>query len=344
MGLALLAIAAGLSFLLSGCGPGTPAPEATTSPTVAAAGEPRFDLQAHRGGRGVRPENTLPAFEYALDLQVTTLELDLHLTRDGEVVVTHDDAVGRNCRLDPAATPPLPPDPQARDVRAEDLQISRLTLEQIKKYRCDLNPEPGRFPDQSAPAMPLAGAGYGIPTLAELFQFTLDYAASDLKTEAQREQARRVRFNVETKRTPGRPELIGDDFDGQTPGRFERRIVDLVEQFDLAGRVTIQSFDHRSINVIPQLNPAIQTVALTSRPVDPARLARETSAAVWSPSHGSLTAKAIRAAHEAGLLVIPWTVNDAARMEALIDLGVDGLITDYPERLRGILDERGIVY
>jgi glycerophosphoryl diester phosphodiesterase len=274
----------------------------------------------------------LPAFEYALDLEVTTLELDLHLTQDGVVVVTHDDWVGQNCHLVGETTASSPP------------QISRLSLAQLKQYRCDLNPDPGRFPDQQPEPMPLAGDNYAIPTLEELFQFVETYANAGSKSDSQRQRAAGVHFNLETKRTPDAPELIGDDFDGRRPGLFEQEIVALVEAYGLVDRVIIQSFDHRSITVIPQLNPAIATAALTSQPVDPADIAAQTSARIWSPDYRRLTAEAITAAHEAGLQVIPWTVNDPTLMANLIDLGVDGLITDYPNLLAEILQERGITY
>ncbi|MGB0383850.1 MAG: glycerophosphodiester phosphodiesterase family protein [Ardenticatenaceae bacterium] len=286
-----------------------------------------FDLQGHRGARGRRPENTLPGFEFALDLEVTTLEFDLQLTKDEVVVVSHDGVLGENCRVEGA-----------------DLsrQVRELTLEELKQYRCHLNPDAKRFPEQAAEAMPLAQENYTVPTLQELFEFVEAYAASEIKSQSQREKAAAVRFNLETKRKPRQPELIGDDFDGKTPGVFEKRIVELVEQYDLTKRVTIQSFDHRSINVIPQLNTEIRTVALTSRPAKPTQIAEETSANIWSPDYKTLTAKNITAAHDAGLLVVPWTVNDPELMGNLIDLGVDGLITDYPDLLVELLKERGI--
>ena len=287
----------------------------------------RFDLQGHRGARGRRPENTLPGFEFTLDLEVTTLEFDLQLTKDDVVVVSHDGVLGENCHVEGAELP---------------RQVRELTLPELKQYRCDLNPDANRFAEQVAQAMPLAGEDYTVPTLQELFEFVEAYASSDIKSESQRERASTVRFNMETKRKPRKPELIGDGFDGKTPGLFEKRIVELVEQYDLVERVTIQSFDHRSINVIPQLNPDIQTVALTARGTNVAQIAEETSATVWSPDYKTLTAKNLATAHEAGLLVIPWTVNEPDVMEKLIELGVDGLITDYPDLLVEILKKRGI--
>lgn len=313
-------------------------PESTEAPSSAppttdVSATVQFDLQGHRGARGLRPENTLPAFEYALDAEVTTLELDLHLTKDGVVVIKHDDDIGKNCHRVGESTSPNPAP-----------MISQLTLDEVKQFQCDLNPDPGRFPDQVAESMPLAGDNYAIPTLAELFQFVSDYSASEQKSDSRRENAAAVRFNIETKRKPNNPAAIGDEFDGETPGLFETLIVQLIEDNSLTGRVTIQSFDHRSINVIPQLNAAIDTVALTFQPADPATVAATTSAKIWSPSSRTLTAQQVTAAHDAGLLVVPWTVNSASEMEQLIEWGVDGLITDYPDLLAIVLREQGISY
>ncbi len=296
-----------------------------SAPEVSSA----FDLQGHRGARGRRPENTLPAFEFALDLEVTTLEFDLHLSKDDVVVVSHDGVMGKNCRVEGAMLP---------------RQIRELTLKELKEYRCDVNPDSKRFPEQVAEAMPLAQEAYTIPTLEELFEFVERYASSEIKSESQRENAAQVYFNMETKRKRSKPHLIGDEFDGESAGLFEQRIVELVKIYQLVERVTIQSFDHRSINVIPQLNAEIATVALTSRPVKPTDIVQETSAKVWSPDYNTLTAQNISAAHEAGLLVVPWTVNEPEVMEKLIDLGVDGLITDYPDLLVEVLKARGIVW
>jgi glycerophosphoryl diester phosphodiesterase len=294
-----------------------------------------FDLQGHRGARGLQPENTLPAFEAALDLGVTTLEMDLHLTADGVVVVWHDPVVdAAKCGIAPASTIAVP-DPSTGV--AGDLALARLTRAQLSAYRCDRNPDPARFPEQSPSPTPLAGDAYGIPTLAEVFQFVRRYAAAVDKSEPQRQNAGAVRFNIETKRVPGDPATIGDEFDGENPGPFELAVLAVIDEFGLMGRVTIQSFDHRSLQAIRTVNQEVGVAALTRRDDGlPAGLAGW-GATAWSPDFRAVTAARVTAAHEDGILVVPWTVNDPADMEELIALGVDGLITDRPDLARAVL-------
>ncbi len=284
----------------------------------------RFDLQAHAGGKGwVFPGNILHAFEYALDLRVTTLELDMNYTKDGVIIVIHDRNIPQEWQIHPDATGALPPDPRAAS--QEELAIKNLTLEQIKKYRCELPADLKSFPGRSADTKLLAGTEYGrIPTLEEVFQFCGDYVASEYKTGAQRENAKKVQFNIETK----------------TRG-FEQAVVDTVEKFDLVDRVMVQSFDHRSIAIIGQINPRIRTSALDGFPD---KIVQYTKATIWSPRYTRVTAENVKTAHGLGLLVIPWTADEPADMTSLIDMGVDGIITNYPDRLQTILEERGIPY
>lgn len=292
---------------------------------------PGFDAEGHRGARGLLPENSLPAFEAALDLGVTTLELDLHFTQDGEVVVWHDPIIDDSkCHL-----PDDPADPEAPDPRnpLRRIFISQQPLSVVQSYRCDLNPDNERFPEQTAVSTQLAGNDYRIITLGELFDFVERYANSPLKTEAQRGNAATVQFNIETKRDPDTPENIDDGFTGGEAGPFEQAILAIVNGRSLTDRVIIQSFDHRSLRAIRDIDSEIRLAALTTG--GEARL--DVYAAykfdIWSPSRRDVTPELIARAHEEGLLVIPWTVNETGDMQQLIDWGVDGLISDYPDRL-----------
>ncbi|MGH7408620.1 MAG: glycerophosphodiester phosphodiesterase family protein [Candidatus Methylomirabilales bacterium] len=279
---------------------------------------PTFDVQGHRGARGLVPENTLPAFERAMQLRVNTLELDLHFTRDQQVVVIHDPTLtAGKCRKVAADVPDLP------------VAIAGLSLKDLKRgYVCDVKQK--EFPKQD-PAFrgEIAGADYTVPTLQEVFDLVAAFGRT-----ADAPYARRVRFNAETKRVPFDPQHIGDD--GQA---FERAIVRLIEQNGLADRVTIQSFDHRSALRVHQLSPAIETVVLTStgNPIRPDLLAKEAQAAAWSPTFRFVDRDLVERAHRGGVRVIPWTVNDEASMRALIQMGVDGIITDVPDVLIDLL-------
>lgn len=293
-----------------------------------------LDVQGHRGARGLQPENTLPGFETALDVGVDTLELDLHFTADGQVVVWHDPIVHPDkCRLVPGRADQAP-DPQ--DATEAEMAVAGFTRAELAAYRCDLNPDPDRFPDQAASGTPLAGDVYQIVTLDELFDFVAAYESSTDKTTEQRSNAAAVMFNVETKRRPDDPTTINDGFDGASPGLFEQEILRVIAESGLESRVIVQSFDHRSLRAIRSVNDTIQLAALTSRNVAFSADFAE-FADIWSPDNRSVSGSSLEAAHAAGLQVIPWTVNEASDMSRLIALGVDGLITDRPDILLAVV-------
>jgi glycerophosphoryl diester phosphodiesterase len=283
-----------------------------------------FHVEGHRGARGLKPENTLPAFETALDIGVTTLELDLHLSADDKVVVWHDNTLGADkCRL--------ADDGSGAEFPAEGVAIAASTLAQLGAYRCDLNPDPQRFPDQDNTPTALAEDRYEPLTLAALFAFVADYANSPGKTDEQRARAAAVEFNIETKRDVDDPAGIGDGFDGVTPGRFELEVLAVVEAAGLGDRVVIQSFDHRSLWAIRSVDADIRLAALTSlEPPDLADYAAR-GADIWSPNFNVMSSQLVDEAHALGLRVIPWTVNRAEDMTDVLERGADGLITDRPD-------------
>lgn len=310
----------------------------TTAYTPTAAATPtssppqRFDLEGHRGARGLKPENTLPAFETALDLEVNTLELDLHLTADGVVVIWHDPEIDKDkCRLIPDAQSGAP-DPDSLSTQRSKLRISSLTFEQLAAYRCDRNPDPDRLPDQDSSPTSLAGDDYRIQSLEALLDFVDLYAGSESKSDSQRQNAAVMQFNVETKREPGQPININDGFDGINPGPFELAILETATSRGLTDRFIIQSFDHRSLWAIRSVNQDIRLAALTSNDfsVDLAGLSAN-GAAIWSPNFQTITPALLTQAHQLHMQVIPWTVNDPEEMRRLIEMGIDGLISDRPD-------------
>ncbi len=341
-----------LVFMSTACGQGTApeaALEATTAVTAAAPSEPPAEtlptvdtagetetpdvddsalpvhVEGHRGARGLKPENTLQAFETALDIGVSTLEFDLHLSADSQVIVWHDKTLGADkCRFaDDVGSD--------TDFPEEGVPISSLTADQLGDYRCDLNPDPGRFPDQDNSATAIAGDNYQPVTLMAVFDFVETYAESSDKTPEQRERASVVEFNIETKRDPADPGAIGDDFDGVNPGRFELEVLAAVDSAGLGLRVVIQSFDHRSLWAVRSVDADIRLAALTV--VEPPDLSAYASsgADIWSPNFNAISQELIDEAHAQGLVVIPWTVNDFDDMVGVLDQGADGLITDRPD-------------
>ncbi len=329
-----------LILLLVACGTDSadmvPAPVSTDFTTNENL-PPNFDVEGHRGARGLKPENSLPAFETALDLGVTTLELDLHFTADQVVIIWHDDEIEKDkCGLEDVASTSSrgdARDPDSNVKWGEELMFSQLTLEQVKAYRCDRNPDSDRFPAQDSSSTDLAGDNYQIVTLEELFEFVQAYSQSEQKSDAQRKNAKQVHFNIETKRRPNRPKAINDGFDGKNPAAFELEILRIVTQFGLEERVIIQSFDHRSLWAIRSVNDSIRLAALTSGGVPNPLEYAELGANIWSSNYKDLSPALVNKAHSAGLLVIPWTVNDAEVMQELIEIGVDGIISDRPDVL-----------
>ena len=274
-----------------------------------------FDLQGHRGARGLAPENTLQAFAAALAVGVTTLELDTGVTKDGVVVIHHDRRLN----------PDIARKPDGSWVEAPAPLIHVLTFEELRRYDVG-RLKPGskiaeEFPDQQ----PADGAR--VPALAELF----DLVARAGNTA--------VRFNIETKLTPQAPE------ETLAPEHFARAVIAEIRKAGVEARTSIQSFDWRTLQVVEREAPAIATVYLTGRKRDGGSQPKAVHAAggrIWSPNQAEMDSASVVEARALGLSVIPWTVNEPAAIERALDLGVDGLITDYPDRVRTQMQRRGL--
>ena len=299
-----------------------------------------FDLEGHRGTRGLRPENTLPAFEKALEIGVDTLELDANVTSDGVVVVSHNSSLN----------PDITRGPDGRWIAKAGPAIHSMTFAQLSAYdvgRIDPASKYARqFPDQ------VAIDGTHIPRLSDLFALV------------RRSGDRRVRFNIETKITPLRPE--------ETPGpeEFAKRVIDEIRWGGMARRSTLQSFDWRTLAIAQRTAPEIPTVYLTSQQkwgdtvctgesagtptIDPAkcgdspwtagvqlrnegsvpRMVKAAGGTIWSPFYMDVDEPKVKEAHALGISVVVWTVNDPKEMKRMVDMGVDGLITDRADIFR----------
>ena len=296
-----------------------------------------LDLQGHRGARGLLPENTLPAFAHALSLGVGTLELDCAITKDGVVVVSHD----------PMLNPDITRGPDGKWLEQEGPPIWHLTFGALKRYDVG-RIKPGsaygkRFPRQQSVD------GTRIPRLADVFAL------------ARKAGNAAVRFNIETKVSPLAPEQTS------SPEQFARALIAAIRAERMAGRVTIQSFDGRTLQIVQREAPEIPTVYLTARqnvmdniqadkPESPwtasfhvsqfggsiPRMIKAAGGAVWSPYYGEATRENVKEAQDLGLKVVVWTVNSATDMQRMIELGVDGIISDYPDLLREVAAQRGL--
>ena len=295
-----------------------------------------FDIEAHRGGRGLRPENTLQSFANALTMGVDTLELDIGVTKDGAIVVSHERGLN----------PDLARGPDGVYIAAPGIPFAKLRLDEVKQYDVGQirpgTPYAAQFPDQrSVP-------GTRIPTLIEVLDLVRKSGDSH------------VRLNIETKIDPNHPEESPD------PQRFVRLLLDLLQAQKFSDRVMVQSFDWRTLQLVQKLGPAIPTVYLTLQkgsgttvfpdkasdwtagfnPADHGHSIPQTikaaGGAIWSPYFGDVDPAVIAECHRLGLSVVVWTVNKPADMARMIDIGVDGIISDRPDLLRDVAGEKGI--
>jgi len=297
-----------------------------------------FDLEAHRGGRGLMPENTLQAFAKALRIGVTTLEMDAAMSRDGVVVISHDP------RLNPALTR----GPDGRWLRGATPLIRDLSAAELGRYdvgRMDPRARYGRkFPQQSAVD------GAHIPRLVDVF---------DLVTNSGNTQ---VRFNIEIKINPNKPE---ETWSGK---KLVEAVMEVIREAGMTERVILQSFDWHTLQYIQQRAAEIPTSYLSAEQqwldnmerdkagssawtagldfIDfntslPSMIAKA-GGAIWSPYYREVDAAKVAEAHKLGLKVIVWTVNDNESASQLMDMGVDGIISDYPDKIRQLMKERGL--
>ncbi|GAB2507317.1 glycerophosphodiester phosphodiesterase family protein [Nocardia heshunensis] len=302
----------------------------TTSPT--ADTHRPFDLQAHRGGRGMTIEESLPGFAKAIELGVSTLELDIVLTKDKVPLIWHDPVIQAEKCTDTAAA--FPGDPQYPYVGK---LVHDLSYDQV--HTLDCGKKLAGFPD--AQELP----GNKIARLPELFDLVKTYpGAFDT-----------LRYNVETKVEAEHPEQSA------TPEEFVSVILDTIEQAGATPKVEIQSFDWRSLPLVKARNASIPTVALydatTFKPnsmwLGPIRYEdhaddalgaiKALGADISSPDYQLLTnaAEYVRKARDLAIKVVPWTVNDKDSIGKQLDAGVDGIITDYPNRAREVMDAKG---
>lgn len=305
--------------------------------SVPAAG---FDLQGHRGARGLAPENTLPGFARALAIGVHTLETDIAVSRDGVLLISHD----------PALNPDITRGPDGQWLAGRGPVIFHTPAAELQRYDVGRLKPGTRYAAQHPEQQAVDGAR--LPTLDALFALVKRAGNPPPGHNP-------VRLALETKLSPLAPD------DTAAPEPFARALVAAVRDAGLASRTSILSFDWRTLQLIQREAPEISTVYLTARqrwldnvgtgPVSPwtagfalrdhgsvPRMVKAAGGKVWSSFHGDLDAAQVKEAQALGLQVLAWTVNEPQHIEAMLDLGVDGIVSDRPDRVRTAMARRGM--
>lgn len=269
---------------------------------------PKFSAEAHRGGRGLWPENTILAMQNAMKIDgITTLEMDTHITKDGKVVVTHDDYL----------SPGFMRMPDGKDIPASDSKkypVFQMDYKEVKSFDLGSKELPG-FPNQQK-------IKTNIPMLSDL----IDAVQKDIKANKKKQ----FFYNIETKCSPA-----GDGITNPKPEVFVKLLMDVIEKKGITPYVVIQSFDKRTIQLIHEKYPNVRTSFLVAN-----KKTYEENIAdlgykpfILSPVWQMVTEDLVKKAHADNVKVIPWTANTIADMKSLRALSVDGIISDYPDLL-----------
>jgi glycerophosphoryl diester phosphodiesterase len=276
---------------------------------ITSSSKTKIDFQAHRGGRGLMPENTISAMLSVMDNKlVTTLEMDLAITKDKHIVVSHD----------PILNPFITTKPDGTYIKPNEFNdniIYQMNYELLKKFDVGLKPHP-TFPLQKKLAV-------FIPKLSELID------SVELKGDR---IGRKMWYNIEIKSVEGK-----DIVEHPVPSEFVELVVNVIMQKNVVARTSIQSFDLRPLQVLHHKYPNVQTAYLVEGPTTAnVKLKLEQlgfTPTIYSPEFKYVTKEVVEFCHAQHMKIIPWTVNTKPAIEALIAMGVDGLITDYPNLL-----------
>jgi len=268
-----------------------------------------FDLQGHRGARGLMPENTIPAFLKAMELGVDTIELDLVVTADSRILVSHEPWFSHLFTTSPDGTP-------VTEEEERSLNIYNMTYEETLQYDVGKRVNPN-FPNQQPMEVTK-------PLFANAVRAVEQYTTEN--------NLPKPFYNIETKSDP---EYYGEMV--PQPEEFARllnkELAQLDTEFGVAGRMIVQSFDPQTLIEFRKLNDAIPLAMLVSdrRPMQEYINRLGFTPEIWSPNYRLVTPEMIAEARGRGMLVIPWTVNRVDEMKRLLEMGVDGIITDYPD-------------
>ena len=306
-----------------------------------------FDLEAHRGGRDVRPENTLYSYAYAIELGATSIECDMQLTKDGQIVMSHN----------PILNSDITRDENGNYIENNKYDIRLMTVDELKKFDVGvMDPNCGEYYDLHGKTQFTYDAK--IPTLEELMQLIQSYGDKNIV------------LNIETKSYPD-PASAGYK-NNADPKKFVEIFNNIVKKYDMEDRVVLQSFDWQTLIEMKKLNPNISTSALWQEQPswgrdseslrryekkkspwlggldikdyqgNPVKAAHAIGADIISPYYTEISKQDVDEAHSLGMKVVPWTVNNEKDMNMLLDMGVDGIISDKPWLLKQVLEKRNI--
>ncbi|MDH3648276.1 MAG: glycerophosphodiester phosphodiesterase family protein [Saprospiraceae bacterium] len=265
-----------------------------------------IDVQGHRGCRGLMPENTIPGFLYAVDLGVHTLEMDVVTSKDAKVIVSHDPFFHHDITLDP----------QGLKINTDGMKhnLFQLTLSEIQKYDVGSKGHP-RFPEQRK-IMAVK------PSLDQVFD------AVELHLQSKRLPP--VQYSIEIKRKPGR-----DGIYHAPVAEFVHLVMGVIGQHGFKERCLIQSFDIETLQFIHQEYPEQRLVYLleNSNSFGHNMELLGFIPSVYSPDFKLLTMELKEEVQQAGMKLVPWTVNELEDIKMCLSLGVDGIISDYPDRV-----------
>lgn len=269
---------------------------------------PKFDVQGHRGARGLRPENTVPAFILALDTGVTTLEMDLVVTKDNQLVVSHEPWMSAATCLDAYGNPISLHD-------EKKYNIYQMTYAEVKSFDCGSNGNKD-FPQQEKMKA-------SKPLLKHVIAAVEDHIRSYSRYE--------VDYNIEIK-----SEKEGDNKFHPTPEQFSDLVYNFIDEYLPWDRVVIQSFDFRVLKYWHEKHPEVRLAALVenAHSIDHNIEALGFRPTIYSPYFKLLNKEKVNYLRQKKIRVIPWTVNEISDMLSLKGMGVDGFITDYPDRAR----------
>ncbi|MCX2483444.1 glycerophosphodiester phosphodiesterase family protein [Pedobacter sp. MR2016-24] len=274
---------------------------------IHASAQHKIDLEAHRGGRGLMPENTIAAMKSALDMGVTTMEMDLGISKDGQVVVSHDSYMAADFMLKPDGS-------LIKKEEEKSLLLYGMDYQLIKSYDAGTKPHP-QFPDQKK-----------FKTYRPLFRELIDSVESYIKAK----HLKPVYYNVEIKSSPD-----GDGTAHPVPEVFVKKVMDIVLQKKLSTRLIIQSFDLRPLQVLHKGYPKQKVSFLVANKDSYADNIKKLGFTpdAFSPYYLMVNREMVDAAHRDKVIVLPWTVNTIDEIRKMEALGVDGIISDYPNLL-----------